>query len=800
MLRVKLLSAGKLVAAALFLLILGSLVAYLSIRGKRQDDAAPSPKLQGRVVAVFSNSRYAHEVEGRVRFAITAGVDRTYEDGSHELEQVRLESYGANGSRNDVVTADRAKVSNPSDLNRLDAEFLSNVVVQIADSLTVKTSYLHYDHLKGLIETKELVEFEGPNLGGRSTGVVVETIDERVRLLKDVDVTIKQSSEKGGAAQAKPATGRSRERARGETKEEKAARKARKRALKKEARARKKAPKSRPGNLAARKPTRIQSSEALLEKKEGRVTFTGGVTVTQTPNSMRSERMTGFLGQSDRIERIEARGSSHLKQGESAEIKAADMDFFFDEDNNLARALATGGAYTRSLGPEPPREASARTIEAFFITGPQGNTVDRIKADGDAAVKVNAPPPASEKDNPAARELLATTVSLQFNEDGRNIRSAQAEGGAVLRVVPSRAEPGADKKTIRAPRMDADFFDQGNRVRTFNAAGGVKVETEPTVAGASLPRVATSASLSADFSASSQDIERITQEGDFKYNEGDRNAVAERASYDGKSEVLSLRGSRPTAWDSKARTQADEIDYDRRGEETRARGDVRTTYYSRETTGDSAPFKNTRSPVFLTAERAEARSREGVAIYTGNARGWQDDNFVKGDRIELYEKDKRMVAVGNVESALYTVKREVDENRREVVPGFATADRMTYSDTDRLVHYDGQVKGRQGADRIEASSVDVYLKKESNEVDRLVAEGSVVMTQPGRRATGDHMTYTAEDGRAVLTGKSARVEDAEKGTTMGAQLTFYSRDDKITVENQQSTRRVRSTHRLTKKQ
>jgi lipopolysaccharide export system protein LptA len=74
------------------------------------------------------------------------------------------------------------------------------------------------------------------------------------------------------------------------------------------------------------------------------------------------------------------------------------------------------------------------------------------------------------------------------------------------------------------------------------------------------------------------------------------------------------------------------------------------------------------------------------------------------------------------------------------------------------------------------------------------------MTQPGRRATGDHMTYTAEDGRAVLTGKSARVEDAEKGATMGAQLTFYSRDDKITVENQQSTGRVRSTHRLTKKQ
>jgi lipopolysaccharide export system protein LptA len=123
---------------------------------------------------------------------------------------------------------------------------------------------------------------------------------------------------------------------------------------------------------------------------------------------------------------------------------------------------------------------------------------------------------------------------------------------------------------------------------------------------------------------------------------------------------------------------------------------------------------------------------------------------------------------------------------------------MTYSDTDRLVHYDGQVRARHGQDRIAAETIDVYLKKEANEVDRLLAEGSVVMEQPGRRGVGDKLLYTAEDEKAVLTGKNARVEDREKGTTMGAQLTFYNRDDKIFVDNQQGTGRVRSTHRLPK--
>jgi lipopolysaccharide export system protein LptA len=225
---------------------------------------------------------------------------------------------------------------------------------------------------------------------------------------------------------------------------------------------------------------------------------------------------------------------------------------------------------------------------------------------------------------------------------------------------------------------------------------------------------------------------------------------------------------------------------------------VRTTYYSRETTNNSTPFSNTKSPVFITAEQAHARNSEGIAVYTGNARGWQDDNFVKGDCIELYQKEKRMVATGNVQSALYNTRKEVSPGKTEPTPGFASADRMTYSDTERLIHYEGSVKARQGTDRIEAEKVDVFMMAETNEVDRLFAEGKVVLVQPGRRGTGDKLAYTGSDGKAVLSGKTARVDDAQQGSTMGTQLTFNSRDDRISVENQQGAGRVRSTHRLKK--
>ena len=817
--RVKLLSAGRAAALGLFIAIAAALVVYLVFRSKHNQPEQTRPKLQGKVVAVFSNTHYAHEVNGQVRFNITAGTDRTYEDGTHELEQVKLESYGSAGDRHDLVTSDRAKVSDPSDLSRLDAEFISNVLVQTSEGLTLKTSYLHYDQAKNKVDTKEVVEFEGRNYSGRATGMFVEAATERAGLLKDVDITIKPESEptRGGNAidVAAPDGGpaMSAPEARAETPEERAARKARKRARKEqrrrdaEALARTQSQGQGPSAIqqtaatkqpAVNKPTRIRSESALLEKKEHRVTFEGKVIVAQERDEMRADRMVSYIDGSNHLERIEARGSACLRQAEKAEIKSSDMDFFFGDSHQLARAVALGGASSRSLGVDPAREASADSIEATFAQVAQSNVLDTITAQGKAVMMIHAPSAANSTSNPAARELRADTVNLQFFPDGQNIKRAEATGNAAMTVTPVRAERRADKKTLRAPRMDAAFFDQGNRMKTFNAMDGVRVEIEPTVPDAHPLRITTSKTARADFVEDSQDIDRVSQEGDFKYNEGERNAVAERANYDGQKEILILRGKRPMAWDAKSRTQADEIDYDRQRDETHARGDVRTTYYSRETANDSTPFKNTKSPIFITAERADARNQEGVAVYTVNARGWQDDNFIKADRIELYQDDKRMVAIGSVESALYQAKQESTTGKREVVPGFATADRMTYSDTERKIRYEGGVKARQGTDRIEASTVDVYLMQDTNEVDHLNAEGKVVLTQPGRRGQGDKLAYTSEDGRAVLTGKSARVDDVEKGATMGSQLTFYSRDDRIAVENQQGTGRVRSTHRLTK--
>jgi lipopolysaccharide export system protein LptA len=175
---------------------------------------------------------------------------------------------------------------------------------------------------------------------------------------------------------------------------------------------------------------------------------------------------------------------------------------------------------------------------------------------------------------------------------------------------------------------------------------------------------------------------------------------------------------------------------------------------------------------------------------------WQDDNFVRGDVITLFRENKSMDTRGHVQTALYQAKQK-QGNTMAVVPVFATADYMRYSDPDRLLHYETNVDIKQGTDRITAAVADVYLQKDVNELERVIAQRDVVLVQPGKRGTGDWCQFTAADEVAILKGNPAHVEDAEQGTTEGNRLTMYRRENRVVVDDtrgSQSPGRVRSTH------
>ena len=97
----------------------------------------------------------------------------------------------------------------------------------------------------------------------------------------------------------------------------------------------------------------MRCTTALLEKKEHRITLDGNATITQKADEMRANKIIAYTDDTNHIEHAEARGDSYLKQADRAEVQSPDMDFFFGASHQIERAVAMGGAQTRSLGEGP---------------------------------------------------------------------------------------------------------------------------------------------------------------------------------------------------------------------------------------------------------------------------------------------------------------------------------------------------------------------------------------------------------------------------------------------------------------
>jgi lipopolysaccharide export system protein LptA len=745
MLKEKLLYIARLVSLALLVGVLG-LITVSFIKGRQKARQIPpvaraDARLSDKVVAITEGYSYLSSESGRKKFLLTAARDTSYADGRHELERLELVAYADDGKESGRVRADRGSYRQDEDT----VIFRGHVVAADADGLEVATEALDYDQKNQVAKTDLAMTFKRAEMSGSATGAVLYAKDKKLELHRDARLVVASKD------QAEP-------------------------------------------------PVVITGQRADYAQKDGVVRFTGAVTVTQGAQTGRADAMTGVYRQAaNKLERVEARGNAQLRSeepGKTSEAQARDMDFYFDEAQRLKQVVAVGGARARSLEKDAPREITAEKIEAYYAPKAQGSEITSAVTQGRTVLRIA---PAEGAAQAEERVIEADGAQVAFQPGGKFMARAEANGNAVLTFKPLNATPKAEVKRLRAPRFTAEFFEARNALRSFVAEGGATAEfdplPQPSADKARAKRTLGGQKMTARFDEASQEVAELSVEGDAKFAEGERRAAAGRAVYSGATRTVALR-AKPQVWDAVARTNAEEIDANVDTGESFARGRVRTTYYSRETTNGAAPFKESKSPVFITADRATVRHREAAARYEGNARAWQDDNFVRGDTLELDNNERTMIAAGGVQSALYSVEREVEPGRKEIVPVFASADRMHYFDERRLVRYAGRVKLRQGTDQIEAAQAEATMD-EGHKMKGFLAQQNVVLTQPMRRGTGDRLDYTAATDTAVLTGTLAQLEDRERGVvTKGASLTLHLRDARIAASDEGGTKRVRTTHRI----
>jgi lipopolysaccharide export system protein LptA len=539
-----------------------------------------------------------------------------------------------------------------------------------------------------------------------------------------------------------------------------------------------------------------------------------------------ADEATLFLRPDNTLDRVLARGNVlvHAEGSQSAEARSNQLELIMAKQHHTLRtAVFSGEVRAQVAAADSLKDGRPRSSEP--ANAPTGQTPQERPMQGNAGrvvlefssknllTKVHAEEnvkllqhqsPASGSASTQDLELTASGIDFflaGFSQakNGGHLDRAETSGAAQIALRPTTG--GGPQTLVTAAKFIARFDDSGQFTAVHGAPDARIVSQNP----GQPDRVSTSRVLDATFQPGNG-IQSLVQEGNVTYVDGERKAWGSHARYTPADQVLILTGS-PRVADGGMTTTANTMRLYRATGDAFAEGDVKTTYSDLKPQPGGALLSSS-SPIHVTARSMSVHGTSAIAVYTGNARLWQDANAVEAPSIE-FDRDRRSMVAGSVAgsansqtvstvlvpSDLQNDRAQADrsEGKTSGSPTLIaiTSTHLTYADNERKAHFEGDVTARGADVTISAKKMDAFLQargpanqpaSRAGKLDKIVAAEQVVINQPGRSATGDLLTYTVSDDKFVLTGGPPSIFDAEHGKITGVSLTFFRHDDRVLVE------------------
>jgi lipopolysaccharide export system protein LptA len=546
----------------------------------------------------------------------------------------------------------------------------------------------------------------------------------------------------------------------------------------------------------------------------------------------------GATGQRDESSEADSNIHGRADQGE----------FELTKEGNLLRSgVLTGHVHIEQGGAQPMQGDAPRAVLEFVGE----NELRKVHAmDGVRLLQKGASSKQpGTNSGPQDFELTAQIIDFDVAE-GNILTHAETTGPAQIRISPSQqatqqapsestasASAKQQQTVVTAGKFTAkfDMVDGRDHLSSIHGAPEARIVTSTTAtstAGSSSAaepdRISTSDSVDGIFLGQGG-IESITQSGHVFYTDQQApdkltQAWANSGKYTPADQMLVLTGS-PRVASGAMVTTAKVIRMNRATGDALAEGDVKSTYSEMKEQPDGALLASS-SPVHVTARTMTSHKSPGIALYTGNARLWQDANIIEAPSIEFDRERRFVTAQGTNDTPVLTTLVQADKtdgksdgnnakNAARTSPVAITGMRLTYADAERKAHYEGGVKAKGVDFTAVAKSADAYLVARSQvaggsldkqasekqavggaiggpvggpaQLDHLVAVEDVHIQQPGRQADGQKLVYTASDDKFVLTGGPPSIFDAEQGKITGVSLTFFRGDDRVLVEGEANT-------------
>jgi len=691
---------------------------------------------------------------GHTLFTIRASKAIQYKQGGHaQLKEVSIIVYGRHSERFDQIYGasfdydpQAGTISANGDV-LIDLQANGNPGVQpdqatpkeLNNPVHLKTSGLVFNQKTGIAHTDQALEYRVPQASGSARGATYDSKANRLTL--DADVVMQTSGERGSTIHARSA-------------------------------------------LITRDPQQITLST---------------VSVTQQSATFDANRVEVFIRADNTIDHAVATGDVRMRRAadNGFSVAAPRASLTMGKKNLVSAAQFDGGVKFDGTGKNAATGSAGRVNVDF---GPN-NRVKVVHLLDD--VHFLQLPGSAKGQNTG--ELVAPALDL-YTRGGRAMDHGETRGPSTLVMTQTASAHPGDRTTIAAGHFRVDF-NAANRASSLRGDQGTKIVfTTP----GEPDKISTADTLVTQFAAGGG-IASLTQQGHFDFQQAAfakapaLHATAVRATYTPDDESLTLTGE-PRVVDGGMTITAQQVRVNRHTGDAFAVGDVKTTYSELRSQPNGALLA-TADPIHVTARNMNAQRQSGIARYTGGARLWQGPNIVEAPTIEFDRPQRSLVAQGLATKGqpaqpVSSVFVQANESGK-TTPVVVTAARLTYADADRRAKFLGGVIARGQDATISADQVDVILiaanaQKNATvgapaQLQQIVAGAHVVIQQTDRRATGEKLVYTAQDGRFVLTGGPPLITDPQRGTIRGDSLTFYSRDDRVIVESEGTQRTVTHT-------
>ena len=527
-----------------------------------------------------------------------------------------------------------------------------------------------------------------------------------------------------------------------------------------------------------------QNTDVLSLAEQARVTLTDetGKVVTEFRSA------SAILARLENYLALE--GNVHALRGEQV-LEADQGRALLSEDDEHITFIELRGA-ARVVGGSAFRSMTARDIDLDYTD--DGATLERVGLTGDGAIVM------SREDGESGRQFAGDSLDLTFAPDASLTR---AVGRGNVRVELPGAQ-GSPARSVKAQTFEAT----GEPGKDLTAARfSDQVEYREEARGGRAPRMAHSSALRITLADAA--ITTAVFTGSVTFGEQGLQASGAQAQYDPTKGTLRLSGTdaggAPRVADAQIEIDADVIDVTLEGRRMTASGTVKTLLHPR-TQGRLPGLLQQGQAANVSASTLDYQGGAGAAVYSGNATLWQGETAIRADVITLDQTRADLVASGAARSNIVF----------ETGGSIGRATEIRYDDAARTITYastpspkpvappaagpvapsplapppavSSRLSGPQGD--LRASRIDVILAKTASRAERLEAYVEVNVRLETRIATGDRLTYFAEDERYVMTGIATVpvtiVEECRE--TTGRTVTFFKSAERVIVDGNEEVR------------